>query len=167
LFILVCVCVENFPQAILDFTSALALKLTLLPTSSRQISEAHLKLGVALEFDPADPTASRPKALEECEKAKRSLMERREELVEGRSKGVVSGRENGDVKGKGKGKEVVEEEKESLVKDRVEEMSGEERKGEITSIDEILTDLDVKVSSPLVSLHFLGLPTPFPPPILL
>ena len=133
---------ENFSQAVEDFTSALSLKTSLLPASSRQISEAHLKLGMALEFDPTE--GSRPLALEHLVKAKDALLLRKTELANGESGWVVAGA----GAGKGKGKSSGEEIEAGLVNDRVEDLSAEERTAEGKDIEELVQDLDSKVSRP-------------------
>ncbi len=43
-------CTEKFDQAISDYEAGLKLKLDLLPTSSRQIAEAHYKLSIVLDL---------------------------------------------------------------------------------------------------------------------
>lgn len=95
---------------------------------------------MALEFDPQPE--SRPLALEHLIKAKETLLLRKEELATGTSSyAVESG--SGSGKGKGKGEEVEA----GLVNDRVEDLSEEERKAEGKDIEELIQDLDSKVSS--------------------
>ena len=43
---------ENFPQAVLDYTSALEIKSALLPPSSRALASVHYQLATVLEFTP-------------------------------------------------------------------------------------------------------------------
>jgi len=93
---------------------------------------------MALEFDPQPE--SRPLALEHLIKAKETLLLRKEELATGTSSYAV---DSGKGKGKGKGEEVEA----GLVNDRVEDLSAEERKTEGKDIEELIQDLDSKVSS--------------------
>ncbi|KAL7411898.1 hypothetical protein BDY24DRAFT_125464 [Mrakia frigida] len=99
---------------------------------------------MALEFDPQPE--SRPLALEHLIKAKETLLLRKEELATGNSSyAVESG--SGSGKGKGKGEEVEA----GLVNDRVEDLSEEERKAEGKDIEELIQDLDSKVSRLLLA----------------
>ncbi|CED83065.1 Cell cycle-regulated histone H1-binding protein [Phaffia rhodozyma] len=146
---------ENFAQAVEDFQSALALKSPILPNSSRHISEAHLKLAVALEF-ASMLEDHQARALGHVELSKASLLERRAELESG-----VSGFEVGpeeSIKGKGKEGKILAED---VVKDRVEKLSEEERKAETKEIDELLEDLDLKIEdlrmAPLPKTNLAGL----------
>ncbi|KAF8141828.1 hypothetical protein EV363DRAFT_1443765 [Boletus edulis] len=70
---------EKFDQAITDYSAGLALKVDLLPTSSRQIAEAHYKLSMVLDL-----TSGRlSDAIKHAEKALESVLERIQELKDG------------------------------------------------------------------------------------
>lgn len=140
-FLFVLVMEENFTQAVEDFQSALDLKSPILPFSSRHISEAHLKLAMALEFAPS-VADHRARALSHVERSKASLVERRAELESGQS--AFSVLSEGDDKGKAKATEGVVLDQD-VVKDRVEKLSAKEREDEVREIDEMMEDLDVKV----------------------
>ena len=45
-------CSENFPQAVQDYSSALEIKSSLLPASSRSLASVHYQLATVLEFTP-------------------------------------------------------------------------------------------------------------------
>ena len=70
---------EKFEQAIQDFEAGLEHKLALLPTSSRQIAEAHYKLSMVLDL-----TSGRlSDAITHAEKALQSVESRLAELADG------------------------------------------------------------------------------------
>lgn len=50
--------VENFPQAVQDYTAALKIKEALLAPSSRALASAHYQLGTVLEFTPLGRAAA-------------------------------------------------------------------------------------------------------------
>ncbi|KAG1907567.1 uncharacterized protein F5891DRAFT_1180582 [Suillus fuscotomentosus] len=92
---------EKFDQAITDYSEGLALKLDLLPISSRQIAEAHYKLSIVLDL-----TSGRlSDAILHAEKALESVDARLAELHDGIDGKLLpeSSREvKTDKKGKGK-----------------------------------------------------------------
>jgi HAT1-interacting factor 1 len=67
---------ENFPQAVQDYTSALKIKSSLLPSSSRALASVHYQLATALEFTPN----RRGDALSHVEKAVEGFKSRLSEL---------------------------------------------------------------------------------------
>ncbi|KAF8311404.1 hypothetical protein DL93DRAFT_2139663 [Clavulina sp. PMI_390] len=90
---------EKFDQAIADFTEGLKIKTAILPKHSRQITEAHYKLGLVLDL-----TSGRlGDAIVEVQKALDSI-ERRLEVLKGKEQGIVTVQATGDEEGKGKGK---------------------------------------------------------------
>ncbi|KAH9839941.1 uncharacterized protein C8Q71DRAFT_892623 [Rhodofomes roseus] len=94
---------EKFEQAIADYSQALALKVDLLPRSSRQIAEAHYKLSIVLDL-----TSGRlSDAITHAERALDSVEARLAELrdaLSGQGKVQVVVAETADPKGKGKAK---------------------------------------------------------------
>ncbi|KAG1764798.1 hypothetical protein EDD22DRAFT_1042453 [Suillus occidentalis] len=95
--------IEKFDQAITDYSEGLALKLDLLPISSRQIAEAHYKLSIVLDL-----TSGRlSDAILHAEKALESVDARLLELrdgIDGQLLPAPSQEAKADKKGKGKGK---------------------------------------------------------------
>ncbi|KAG1721434.1 uncharacterized protein EDB91DRAFT_1064394 [Suillus paluster] len=94
---------EKFDQAITDYSEGLALKIDLLPISSRQIAEAHYKLSIVLDL-----TSGRlSDAILHAEKALASVDARLAELrdgIDGKLFPAPSQETKADKKGKGKGK---------------------------------------------------------------
>lgn len=92
---------EKFDQAITDYSEGLALKLDLLPISSRQIAEAHYKLSIVLDL-----TSGRlSDAILHAEKALESVDARLLELrdgIDGQLLPAPSQEATADKKGKGK-----------------------------------------------------------------
>lgn len=92
---------EKFDQAITDYSEGLALKLDLLPISSRQIAEAHYKLSIVLDL-----TSGRlSDAILHAEKALESVDARLVELrdgIDGQLLPAPSQEAKADKKGKGK-----------------------------------------------------------------
>lgn len=92
---------EKFDQAITDYSEGLALKLDLLPISSRQIAEAHYKLSIVLDL-----TSGRlSDAILHAEKALESVEARLTELrdgIDGKLLPTPSQEAKADKKGKGK-----------------------------------------------------------------
>ncbi|KAG1792615.1 uncharacterized protein HD556DRAFT_1444295 [Suillus plorans] len=92
---------EKFDQAITDYSEGLALKLDLLPISSRQIAEAHYKLSIVLDL-----TSGRlSDAILHAEKALESVDARLAELhdgIDGKLLPESSREAKTDKKGKGK-----------------------------------------------------------------
>ncbi|KZS94618.1 hypothetical protein SISNIDRAFT_50775 [Sistotremastrum niveocremeum HHB9708] len=126
---------ENFDQAILDFTAGTKLKMDILPFSSRQIAEAHYKLGLVLDL-----TSGRlADAIEHMETAIASVDARLTELRNGQQ-GVFdqAAEPPKDSKGKGKAKRLV---RDPLVRD----MSSEQIASEIKDLEEMKQELELKV----------------------
>ena len=71
---------ENFEQASEDYASSLRLLSPLLEPYSRRLSDAHLRLGLALEFHP--DTSRREVAVVQVEKALTVLRKRLAQLEE-------------------------------------------------------------------------------------
>lgn len=72
---------ENFPQAVQDYTAALAIKRALLNPSSRALASVHYQLATGLEFTPNGRTA----ALEHVQNALTIFKARLAELSEGKA----------------------------------------------------------------------------------
>lgn len=95
---------EKFDQAIGDYQSGLDLKIKLLPTSSRQIAEAHYKLSMVLDLTSgrlADAIGHVEKALESVEHRLAELRSGLENQISP-APAAVPQAEKADVKGKGK-----------------------------------------------------------------
>lgn len=134
-------CSEKFDQAITDYEAGLALKVKLLPLSSRQIAEAHYKLSMVLDLTSgrlADAIVHAEKALESVESR---LVELRDGLS-GQSKQEAPEVKK-DFKGKGKstGARLVRD-------DLVHAMTSNQIEGEIKELSGLKEDLALKVSCP-------------------
>lgn len=114
---------ENFEQASEDYESSLRVLAPYLSTYSRRLSDAHLRLGLALEFHPDD--ARRSKALDHVEQATNVLHRRLSELE----------KENDFPQG---GPLFSE-------KDNLSAFDEDQRKREIRDIQEVLKDVQLKV----------------------
>lgn len=123
---------ENFPQAAQDYKSALEAYTSspLLPLSAREIASSHLKLAIALENIPG----KRAEAMGNVEKAIESVQARKKGLEGGLEVDLVSA----GVGGKGKGKVGLGKEGTGL--------SDEERGRKVKDCQELLVDLEAKVS---------------------
>ncbi|KAG2011635.1 hypothetical protein CC2G_011728 [Coprinopsis cinerea AmutBmut pab1-1] len=127
---------EKFDQAITDYQSGLDLKLKLLPTSSRQIAEAHYKLSMVLDL-----TSGRlADAIGHVEKALESVEHRLAELRNG-LQGQFTPAPTEKPDPKGKGKQVAR-----LVRDDlIQNMSKTQIENEIKDLDELKVDLALKI----------------------
>ncbi|RXW23044.1 hypothetical protein EST38_g2820 [Candolleomyces aberdarensis] len=130
---------EKFDQAIGDYQSGLDLKVKLLPTSSRQIAEAHYKLSMVLDL-----TSGRlADAIGHVEQALESVEHRLAELRSGLDGQLpplpAEGEEKVDVKGKGK--QVAK-----LVRDDVvQKMTKTQIEAEIKELNGLKEDLVLKI----------------------
>lgn len=128
---------EKFDQAITDYEAGLALKVQLLPISSRQVAEAHYKLSMVLDL-----TSGRlSDAIVHAEKALESVESRLAELRVGLSGQLPPAPEvKVDVKGKGKstGGRLIRD-------DLVQNMSKTQIEAEIKDLSELKEDLALKV----------------------
>ncbi|TFK26223.1 hypothetical protein FA15DRAFT_693312 [Coprinopsis marcescibilis] len=129
---------EKFDQAITDYQSGLDLKINLLPTSSRQIAEAHYKLSMVLDL-----TSGRlADAIGHVEKALESVEHRLAELrsgLQGQFTPAPPKAEITDVKGKGK--QVAR-----LVRDDlVQNMSKTQIETEVKELEGLKADLAEKI----------------------
>lgn len=127
--------IEKFDQAITDYEAGLKLKVQLLPTSSRQIAEAHYKLSMVLDL-----TSGRlADAIVHVEKALESVETRLAELRSGSSGQSPATAPTKDVKGKGKsGTRLVRD-------DLVQNMSKIQIDNEIKELSGLRDDLSLKV----------------------
>ena len=129
---------EKFDQAVKDYTAGLDLKQQLLPLSSRHIAEAHYRLCLVLDMTPGQLSS----AISHVEKALQSVEARLGELRVGPQQSVPPSSAP-DPKGKGKGKVVAS----SLLKgDSVHDLSPQEIESELKEMDELRSDLMLKVS---------------------
>jgi HAT1-interacting factor 1 len=128
---------EKFDQAIVDYEAGLTLKTELLPTSSRQIAEAHYKLSMVLDLTSgrlADAIVHAAKALE-------SVESRLKELGDGLSGQLPPAPEaKASLKGKEKatGTRLVRD-------DLVQNMSKTQIEAEIKELSGLKEDLALKV----------------------
>lgn len=140
---------EKFDQAIADYDQALALKVDLLPQSSRQIAEAHYKLSIVLDL-----TSGRLNdAITHAERALDSVEARLAELRDALSgQGLVTQvvDEKTDPKGKGKAKGPR-----LLGDDAVQHLSKSQMEAEVKELRGLKEDLALKVR--WISLTFVSL----------
>jgi HAT1-interacting factor 1 len=132
---------EKFDQAIVDYEAGLALKIELLPISSRQIAEAHYKLSMVLDL-----TSGRlADAIVHAEKALESVESRLAELRDGLSGQLLPAPEaKVSPKGKGKGKATGTR----LVRDDlVQNMPKAQIEAEVKELSDLKEDLALKVRS--------------------
>lgn len=125
----------------MDYSAGLALKVDLLPMSSRQIAEAHYKLSMALDLTPGRLSD----AISHAEKALESVSERIQELKDGLSgklPPVPVVEQVEDKKGKGKGRQMP-----SLTLDGtpVQNMSKTQLENELKELEGVKEDLALKV----------------------
>ncbi|KAH0836525.1 hypothetical protein J3R83DRAFT_8164 [Lanmaoa asiatica] len=130
---------EKFDQAITDYSAGLALKVDLLPMTSRQIAEAHYKLSMVLDL-----TSGRlSDAIVHAEQALESVLERIQELKDGLSGKLPPApieEQREDKKGKGKGTPFL-----SLSGDIVWSMSKSQMESELQELEGLKEDLALKV----------------------
>ncbi|XP_006461785.1 hypothetical protein AGABI2DRAFT_193169 [Agaricus bisporus var. bisporus H97] len=128
---------EKFDQAIQDYEAGLKHKVDLLPTSSRQIAEAHYKLSMVLDL-----TSGRlSDAISHAENALESVEARLVELLHGLSGELPPLPEEPPTDSKGKGKAVTR-----LVRDDViQRMSSQRIEAEIKELTGLRDDLALKV----------------------
>ncbi|TFK39924.1 hypothetical protein BDQ12DRAFT_681476 [Crucibulum laeve] len=129
---------EKFDQAITDYEEGLKLKVDLLPTSSRQIAEAHYKLSMVLDL-----TSGRlSDAIVHAEKALESVERRLAELRDGLSGQLPSAPVEAKSDAKGKGKASLTR----LVRDDlVQNMSKSQIENEVKELTGLREDLALKV----------------------
>ena len=130
---------EKFDQAITDYEVGLELKIGLLPTSSRQIAEAHYKLSMVLDL-----TSGRlSDAIIHVQKALESIENRLAELRDGLAGQLPPLPSQADKDTKGKSKSSIR-----LVRDDyVQNMSKAQIESEIKELHGLRDDLALKVSS--------------------
>ncbi|KAK0489085.1 hypothetical protein IW261DRAFT_394003 [Armillaria novae-zelandiae] len=126
---------EKFDQAITDYEAALALKVELLPFSSRQIAEAHYKLSIVLDLTSGRLADS----IVHAEKALQSLESRLTELLAALPNSSASPPPvQQDLKGKGKATKPVSE-------DAVERLTTSQIENEIKELKGLKDDLLLKI----------------------
>ncbi|KAF9244680.1 hypothetical protein BU15DRAFT_41998 [Melanogaster broomeanus] len=130
---------EKFDQAITDYSAGLALKVDLLPMSSRQIAEAHYKLSMVLDL-----TSGRlSDAILHSEKALESVLQRITELKDGLSGKLPPSPvqvQKEDKKGKGKATPSP-----LLAGDLVQNISKNQMEVELQELESLKEDLALKV----------------------
>ncbi|KAK0202744.1 hypothetical protein DFS33DRAFT_927171 [Desarmillaria ectypa] len=125
---------EKFDQAVTDYESALALKVELLPFSSRQIAEAHYKLSIVLDLTSGRLADS----ILHAEKALQSLESRLTELQNALpNSSTLPPPTQQDSKGKGKAKPVS--------KDAVGRLTTNQIENEIKELKGLKDDLVLKI----------------------
>jgi len=133
--------IEKFDQAITDYEAGLKFKLDLLPSSSRQIAEAHYKLSMVLDLTSgrlSDAIIHAQKALESVESRLKEL----KDGLEGNSPPLPPQTDVEDKKGKGK----APTGKARLVRDdQVQNMSKTQIESEIKELSGLKDDLALKV----------------------
>jgi len=131
-------CTEKFDQAISDYEAGLRLKLDLLPTSSRQIAEAHYKLSIVLDL-----TSGRlSDAIGHAGEALASVEARLGELRKGFAGNLppLPSESTKDSKGKGKSTKTR-----LVCDDIIQQMSKSQIEGEIKEMEGLREDLALKV----------------------
>lgn len=128
--------IEKFDQAITDFETSLGFKMKILPTSSRQIAEAHYKLSIVLDMTPGRLSDS----IIHAEKALESIETRLAELKEAlpNSSSTAPPAEQADPKGKGKAKA-------DLGDVSIMRMTTSQIEAEVKELDGLKEDLVLKV----------------------
>ncbi|KAG8689667.1 hypothetical protein FRC11_001335 [Ceratobasidium sp. 423] len=117
---------EKFEQAISDYTSGLNIKTQLLPFYSRQVCEAHYRLGLVFDLTPNKMS----EAIRNIEQAISSL-QARVTVIKDRLESPP------DTKGKGKGKGIA-------VNDPIDTMDEAQLQAELKDVEELLRDLSLK-----------------------
>lgn len=130
---------EKFDQAITDYEAGLGLKVELLPTSSRQIAEAHYKLSMVLDLTSGRLSDAIVHAIKALESVESRLAELRNGL-EGKLPPLPENTE--DKKGKGKSTARL------IRDDYVQNMSKNQMEGEIKELSGLRGDLALKVGRP-------------------
>lgn len=135
--------VEKFDQAIVDYEAALNIKVKILPTSNRQIAEAHFRLSLAYDMT----SGKLEKQIEHVEKALESVKTRLQILRDllpkaSESKPVVEA----DAKGKGKSTTVQENPLGWTPKiESLENMTKGEIEAEVKDVTSLSEELEMKV----------------------
>ena len=127
---------EKFDQAITDYEAGLELKVELLPTSSRQIAEAHYKLSMVLDLTSGRLSDAIVHAIKAMESVENRLAELRNGL-EGKLPPLPENTK--DSKGKGKSTARL------IRDDYVQNMSKNQIEGEIKELSGLRDDLALKV----------------------
>lgn len=137
--------IEKFDQAITDFETSLGFKMKILPTSSRQIAEAHYKLSIVLDMTPGRLSDS----IIHAEKALESIETRLAELKEAlpNSSSTAPPAEQADPKGKGKAKAPA------LGDVSISRMTTSQIDSEVKELDGLKEDLVLKVG------HYVPIPS--------
>ncbi|KIK99368.1 hypothetical protein PAXRUDRAFT_822852 [Paxillus rubicundulus Ve08.2h10] len=129
---------EKFDQAIADYSAGLALKVDLLPMSSRQIAEAHYKLSMVLDL-----TSGRlSDAIVHAEEALKSVLQRIDELRDGLSGEPPAPVEEPKEDKKGKRKAKASS---LFAGDLVKDMSKSQMEAELQELEGLKEDLTLKV----------------------
>ncbi|PWN50086.1 hypothetical protein IE53DRAFT_387640 [Violaceomyces palustris] len=153
---------ENFQQASADYSASLSLLSPLLHPHSRRLADAHLRLGLALEFHPEvserEGAIRHVKAASETLGLRLSALEARKRVIESngeladsalasavelREQKATSAEGESKEGGKGKGKAVEIEQR--IEKDDVLEMPIEKVEKEIKDVKEMKEELDNKL----------------------
>ncbi|KAH7335183.1 hypothetical protein B0J17DRAFT_668979 [Rhizoctonia solani] len=117
---------EKFEQAISDYTSGLSIKTQLLPFYSRQVCEAHYRLGLVFDLTP-DKLSEGIRHIEQAI----SSLKARVTVIKDRLDSPP------DNKGKGKGKGLA-------VNDPIDTMDEVQLQAELKDVEELLNDLSLK-----------------------
>lgn len=140
------VVLEKFDQAILDYKSALDIKVKLLPLENRQIAEAHFRLSLAYDMT----SGKLENQIEHAEKALESVKKRLDtlrELLPNAPETKPSTAES-DAKGKGKGKATTVQENPlgwTPKVESLESMTKSEIEAEIKDVTSLSEELQMKV----------------------
>lgn len=123
---------ETFEEASNEYKSAIDIKSSILNSHSRQLAEGHFKLAISLELQPDN--VKRPDALNHVTLAKSVLLGRLEDL----NKRIDSNKET----------KISNDENQHpiLFKENVETLSIDDAKKEVKDINELIEDLNLKVS---------------------
>jgi HAT1-interacting factor 1 len=137
---------EKFDQAILDYKSALDIKVKLLPLENRQIAEAHFRLSLAYDMT----SGKLENQIEHAEKALESVKKRLDTLKELLPKAPETkpSTAESDTKGKGKGKATTVQENPlgwTPKVESLESMTKSEIEAEIKDVTSLSEELQMKV----------------------